>query len=151
MFVDRERPGGWKPRVTVAAFMLAAGILATACGRLDVPSVAIPGSGNKGMASMVENRVWLKSNPDAAPGAFRAFLGDGTLVMTSCGEVYRLAPWRWVDGATLVWEEDGRSIRGEIAEVGHDSMVLLVDPDGENRAVEFRVARAPVVCPDRRG
>ena len=71
--------------------------------------------------------------------------------MTSCGEGYRLAPWRWIEGATLVWEEDGRAIRGEIAEVGHNSMVLLVDPEGENRAVTFRAAQAPVVCPDRRG
>ena len=151
MVDGRRNLRGRRPRLMAAAFALAAGVLPAACGRLDLPSVAIPGSGNKGMAAMVENRVWLKSDADAAPGAFRAFLSDGTLVMTSCGEAYMLAPWRWVDGATLVWEEDGRVIRGEVAEVGNSSMVLLVDPDGENRAVRFREARAPVSCPEERG
>jgi len=141
----------WKRRVPAAALVLALAWLPAACGRVDLPGVALPGSGNAGMASMVEDRVWLKTDPESAPGAFRAFLSSGTLVMTSCGEGYRLAPWRWIEGATLVWEEDGRAIRGEIAEVGHNSMVLLVDPEGENRAVTFRAAQAPVVCPDRRG
>jgi len=100
----------------------------------------VPTLGGEFMPQLEEGNLWI-----------RAFLSDGTLVMTSCGEAYMLAPWRWVDGATLVWEEDGRVIRGEVAEVGNSSMVLLVDPDGENRAVRFREARAPVSCPEERG
>ena len=41
--------------------------------------------------------------------------------MTSCTETYRLAPWRWVEGATLVWEEDGRVLRAEVAMVERDA------------------------------
>jgi hypothetical protein len=119
------------------------------CARLGVPAPAFQGSGNKGMAEVVENRVWLDESPDAARGTLRAFLSDGTLVMTSCVETYRLAPWRWVDGATLVWEEEGRVLRAEIAVAERDAMAMVIDlGDGETLTQRFRAAKAPVVCPD---
>ena len=65
-------------------------------------------------------------------GTLRAFLSDGTLVMTSCVETYRLAPWRWVEGAQLVWEEDGRSIRAEVVLAERTTMVLVVDLGDES-------------------
>lgn len=130
---------------------LAAGLALLSAGctsRIDVPSVAWPGSGNAGTAALVENRVWLSEDADAAPGTLRAFLSDGTLVMTSCGEVYRLAPWRWVEGSTLVWEEDGVNVRAEVAMAGRGEMALVIDlPDGPLTR-SFRAAQAPVVCPD---
>ena len=97
---------------------------------------------------LVEDRVWLDTGADAAPGTLVAFLSDGTLVMTSCVEVYRLAPWRWIEGQTLVWEEDGRSIRGEVVLAGRDELILAIDPDGETTTRRFSAALAPVVCPD---
>jgi len=131
-----------------AALLIALAGLA-GCARLGVPTPAFPGSGNKGMAELVENRVWLDESPDAAKGSLRAFLSDGTLVMTSCVETYRLAPWRWVDGATLVWEEDGRSLRAEIAVAERDAMAMVIDlGDGETLTQSFRAAKAPVLCPD---
>lgn len=131
-----------------AALLIALAGLA-GCARLGLPAPAFPGSGNKGMAEVVENRVWLDESPDAAKGTLRAFLSDGTLVMTSCVETYRLAPWRWVDGATLVWEEDGRSLRAEIAVAERDAMAMVIDlGDGETLTQRFRAAKAPVLCPD---
>ena len=97
-----------------AAALLMLGLAVAGCSRLGVPSVAMPGSGSKNSRATVVDRVWIDTDPKAAKGTLRAFLSDGTLVMTSCTETYRLAPWRWVDGSTLVWEEDGRSIRGEV-------------------------------------
>ena len=120
-----------------------------ACARVGIPAPAFPGSGNKGMAELVENRVWIDANPDAPKGSLRAFLSDGTLVMTSCTESYRLAPWRWVEGGTLVWEEDGRVLRAEVAMVERDVMGMVVDLGGdEHLSQRFRAAKAPVVCPD---
>ena len=82
-------------------------------------------------------------------GSLRAFLSDGTLIMTSCVETYRLAPWRWVEGAMLVWEEDGRSIRAEVALAERNEMVLVDRPRrGERLTRHFRRAESPVVCPD---
>jgi hypothetical protein len=116
------------------------------CGRL--PEVAVPGSGNRGTAELVEDRVWIDQGADAAPGSLRAFLSDGTLVMTSCVETYRLAPWRWVEGATLVWEEDGRVLRAEVVLVGRDELALAIELGDEPVTRTFRAARSPVVCPD---
>ena len=126
------------------ALMLAAAV--AGCGRL--PAVAVPGSGNRGTAELVEDRVWIDQGADAAPGSLRAFLSDGTLVMTSCVETYRLAPWRWVEGATLAWEEDGRVLRAEVVLVGRDELVLAIDLGGEPVTRSFHAARSPVVCPD---
>lgn len=135
--------------------MLRAGLvlvlLAAGCARLGVPTPAFPGSGNKGMAELVENRVWIDQDSAAPQGSLRAFLSDGTLVMTSCTETYRLSPWRWVEGATLVWEEDGRVLRAEIAMVERDDMGMVIDlGDGERLTQRFKAAKAPVVCPDLR-
>lgn len=115
-----------------------------------VPEVAMPGSGSDSIRAMVEDRVWLDAGDDAAPGALRAFLSDGTLVMTSCVEVYRLAPWRWIEDSRLVWEEDGRSIQAEVVLAGRDEMVLAIALGDATDTRRFTAARAPVVCPDLR-
>ncbi len=112
-----------------------------------VPKVAIPGSGSDMTRELVENRVWLDTGDDAPPGSLRAFLTDGTFVMTSCVEVYRLAPWRWIGGSRLAWEEDGRSIHGEVVLAGRDEMVLAIELGAETVTRKFSAARAPVVCP----
>ncbi len=119
-----------------------------ACGYL--PEVAVPGSASAQTREFVENRVWLDAGDDAPRGALRAFLSDGTLVMTSCVEVYRLAPWRWVEDSRLVWEEDGRSIHAEVVLAGRDEMVLAIALGDETVTRRFSAAEAPVVCPDLR-
>lgn len=128
-----------------AAILLFGG---AACSRL--PDVALPGSGSGDMRALVENRTWISTDDDAPKGSLRAFLSDGTLVMTSCGEVYRLAPWRWVEGARLVWEEDGRMIRGEVVVAEHRTLVLAVEVGGETVTQSYRAASPPEVCPDLR-
>ena len=127
---------------------LGVGLVLAGCSHVGLPKVAMPGSGNKGTAALVENRVWIDQDPEAARGTLLAFMSDGTLVMTSCVETYRLAPWRWVEGATLVWEEDGRVLRAEVALVGRDELALAIDLGGETVTREYRAAKSPVVCPD---
>ena len=125
--------------------MVLAGLALSACSY--VPKVAMPGSGDDATRALVVDRVWLDTGDDAAKGTLRAFLSDGTLVMTSCVEVYRLAPWRWVDDSRLVWEEDGRSIHGEVVLAGRDELVLAIALDDETVTRRFSAAQAPVVCP----
>lgn len=115
-----------------------------------VPKVAMPGSGSDMTRELVENRVWLDTGEDAPKGTLRAFLSDGTLVMTSCVEVYRLAPWRWIDDSRLAWEEDGRSIHGEVVLAGRDEMVLAIELGDETVTRRFSAAQAPIVCPELR-
>ena len=154
-------PGAWPRRLDRRgadragdAVLRAGPVLALRWPRPDARGSACrrspSGIGNEGMAELVEDRVWIDTGPErGAAGSLRAFLSDGTLVMTSCVETYRLAPWRWVEGATLVWEEDGAVLRAEVALVGRGR-----DGDGdrprrrERLTQRFTAAEAPVVCPD---
>jgi hypothetical protein len=131
-----------KPAAALALLALGA------CGY--VPEVAMPGSGSDMAREMVEDRVWLDTGDDVPAGSLRAFLTDGTLVMTSCVEVYRLAPWRWVEDSRLVWEEDGRSMHAEVVLAGRDEMVLAIELADGTVTRRFSAAQAPVVCPDLR-
>jgi hypothetical protein len=131
--------------VRSAALLLALG--AAACGRIGLPAVDLPGAGasNRGTERLVENKVWLEES--GPPGAFLAFVADGTLVAGSCERPARLGAWRWVDEATLVWEENGARTRAEVGVVGPDTLVLMQVPVGETPPVRFRAAQTPVACP----
>ena len=142
----RARSAGPGQRGWRVWFVAGAGLGLAACARVGLPEVAVPGSGGKTTREMVENRVWIEEGGAAAPGTFLAFLSDGTLVMDSCVETWRLAPWRWVEGSTLVWQEDTATLRAEVALVGGGELVLVMDPGGENASRSFAAAQAPVVC-----
>jgi hypothetical protein len=101
-----------------------------------------------GMARLLENRVWIDTGADAAPGALLAFLSDGTLLMTSCVETYRLASWRWARGPVLMWQEDGRTLLAEIVLVGPDELALVTEVADGSLSRRYRAAEVPVVCPD---
>jgi hypothetical protein len=80
-------------------------------------------------ASRLMNRVWRVVQPAGrAPGSFYVFLADGTLLMSSCVETYRLATWRTAGEGRLVVTEDPAVSYG-------------VD-------LELQAATAPFVCPD---
>jgi hypothetical protein len=103
-----------------------------------------PGAGDPGTTRLFADRVWLDTGSDAAPGSFRAFLSDGTLIMASCVETYRLAAWRWTrDG--IAWDEEVE-VRAEIAAVGPDELVLVLDLVGGPETRSYRLAAAPVTC-----
>ncbi|MFO1106206.1 MAG: hypothetical protein U1E34_08890 [Amaricoccus sp.] len=132
------RAGAW---IAVAAL---AGL--GACGRLHLPDITpVPKQ-----RAEIADRVWLRTDESAAPGSFVAFLSDGTMIQDSCGETWRLSPWRRVDPTTLVWEEDGKTIRAEIALLGPDTLVLVLDLDDAPVSESFRLGKAPKVCPETR-
>lgn len=124
------------------ALLLLAVLLVAACGRVGMPG---PGRGNAGTAALVENRVWLEQDA-ATPGSFRAFVADGTLIAGSCAGPARLGAWRWVDDATLVWEEAGRTTRAQVGMVGRRELVLLPEPADEAPSLSFRAAQTPLEC-----
>ena len=93
-------------------------------------------------------KVWVSTDPSASPGTFRIFLADGTLVMDSCGETYRLARWRRVDDRHIEWTEDGVRIGAEIAQLTADRLRLRLHLKGETKDESYRPAPVPTVCPD---
>jgi hypothetical protein len=93
-------------------------------------------------------KVWASTDASAAPGTFRIFLADGTLVMDSCGETYRLSPWRRIDDRHIDWTEDGIRIGAEIAELTADRLRLRIQLRSEIKEESYRPAKVPSVCPD---
>ena len=95
-------------------------------------------------------KTWLSTDPSAAPGTLRIFLPDGTLVMDSCGETYRLARWRSIDERRVEWQEDTARIEAEVAQAGADQLQLRLHLVSETKEETYRLAPVPFVCPDAR-
>jgi hypothetical protein len=81
----------------------------------------------------------------------RIFLPDGTLVMDSCGEVYRLARWRAIDERRIEWQEDTARIEADVTQVSSDQLQLRLHlVGGEIKQENYRLASVPFVCPEAR-
>ena len=93
-------------------------------------------------------KTWIASDSFAAPGTLRIFLGDGTLVMDSCFETYRLAKWRALDDRRIEWQEDSARIEAEITHPSPERLLLRLQLKNEVREEQYRLAQVPFVCPD---
>lgn len=91
--------------------------------------------------------LWIRTDPSAPVGEMRAFLPDGTLLMDSCWETYRLIRWSQ-SGQTLTWDEEGMEIQAEIVSLSDQELHLrlnLVDGPKDER---YQPATVPFTCPD---
>lgn len=104
--------------------MLAAGCRS---GPVDNPPAAPAEAVRQPAAvSSLADRVWVRSDSTGLPGVMRSFLSDGTLVMDSRWETYRLARWQVESDSTLRWQEDAADIRATIRSLHDKELVLLV-------------------------
>jgi hypothetical protein len=83
-------------------------------------------------------------------GTLRIFLADGTLLMDSCGETYRLAKWRTVGRGRIAWTEDGERIQAEVSQPRAGELRLRLRLRTEVKDERYRLAAVPFVCPDSR-
>ena len=95
-------------------------------------------------------KTWISTDPSAAPGTLRIFLLDGTLVMDSCGETYRLARWRAVDDRRIEWQEDSARIEADVTQVSSDQLQFRLHLVREVKEENYRLAQVPFVCPEAR-
>lgn len=93
-------------------------------------------------------KTWLSTDEAAPRGTIRIFLPDGTLVMDSCWETYRLARWRPLADERIAWDEDGAPIEAEVVESTASSLQLRLRLVSETKDERYRLADAPYVCPD---
>jgi hypothetical protein len=93
-------------------------------------------------------KIWVPTDASAAPGTFRIFLPDGTLVMDSCWETYQLAPWRMIDGRRIEWTEDTSRIVAQITQLAGERLQLRLQHGGDVKGETYRPAQVPTVCPD---
>ena len=96
------------------------------------------------------NTVWRITNPAGRPlGSFYLFLPNGTLVMTSCVETYRLATWRAESTNQLTIVEDTAvEYTADIQALSENSLSLRLNLRSEQVEMAFEPAQAPFVCPD---
>jgi hypothetical protein len=94
------------------------------------------------------DRAWQRTDAGAPPGSLRVFLSDGTLLMDSCWEVYRLAAWEAASDSTVRWSEDGMPISARLLRVEADQLVLRLELVSEEVEERYELAEAPYVCPE---
>lgn len=90
------------------------------------------------------NRFWITTTPGHPRGAMRVFLADGTLLMASCVETYRLSRWA-VTGDRIRWIEDTIPIEAEFSMRGNEFVLQIA---GQRERETYRAAPVPYVCPD---
>ena len=96
--------------------------------------------------------MWRIVSPAGrAPGSFYAFLSDGTLVMTSCVETYRLATWRLMSPQRVEITEDTITrYEADIARADQARFELRLHLKSEVVDLALEPAATPFVCPDLR-
>jgi hypothetical protein len=95
-------------------------------------------------------KIWISTDAAAAPGTLRTFLADGTLIMDSCVETYRLARWAPSGEGRIAWEEDGARIEAEVTRATPEELLLRLHLANHIREEHYRPAHVPYVCPDSR-
>jgi hypothetical protein len=128
-----------KPYATLSLVLL--------CACTTSRSLTPPGGDAPRQRELV-GTVWVSTDASAAPGTFRLFLPDGTLVMDSCWETYRLAPWRPIDHRRIEWTEDTARIEAHITQLTDERLQLRLQLRGEVKEETYRPANVPTVCPD---
>jgi hypothetical protein len=160
---DSTEPMSWRRRIVPArlasvVFLLAISAACAASDEADAaagadaadvtPETAAPAALAAPVQAAWIDRVWVRSDVADLPGSMRIFLSDGTLVMDSCWEVYRLSAWQQEGENGIVWFEDGQEIRAELLQATDEVLKLrlqLVDgPHEEN----YEPAEVPYVCPE---
>jgi hypothetical protein len=136
-------------KAAILALMAAWGVGAlpsTAQESETPPTEAVEASGED---NLLLNRVWVRqASEDTLPGPMHIFLEDGTLVSDSCWETYRLSKWQQVSETEISWDEDGMTIKADIATLNAEELVLTLKLIGGDEEQRFAPANVPYVCPD---
>lgn len=101
-----------------------------------------------GPAPAFVGKAWFRESPADPPGGLRIFLTDGTLLMDSCWETYRLAQWRPEAANLIVLIEDGTETRAEASQPTPQELVLRLQTGADTLEERYRLASVPYVCPD---
>jgi hypothetical protein len=131
---------------TVIVIVLGVSV-AGACEIVENPRQPVGERPAPAPAASLLNRAWQSEDAVPAPGTLRVFLEDGTLLMTSCGEVYRLARWEVTEDGRLSWLEDGARVEAGILQQTPDTLVLELELGTERVEQRFTNSAAPFVCP----
>lgn len=136
-------------KAMTALSMFVLGALA-ACGGSSAPGPQVQPQSQAEAPPLPANgafigRVWVSATRGAAPGTILVFLPDGTLLMDSCFETFRLSQWG-VAGDHVRWLEDTIPVEATVSLRGRNELRLGVV--GRDEEQVYIAASAPYVCPD---
>lgn len=122
------------------------GLVLAGCQPVEPTSSAPPVPAEAAQPPAFVDRLWVRVAGDL-PGTLRLFLADGTLVMDSCWETYRLTRWEAVSSTSIRWTEDAATIDATVTVADGALALTLALPDGP-REERYVPAAIPYVCPD---
>jgi hypothetical protein len=117
-----------------------------ACGGTQVPVPAVPAAGTAAKEDPpFVGRVWMSTKIGNPLGSILLFLPDGTLLMDSCFETYRLSKWGGNEH-TIRWLEDTVPIQADVIMPRNNELRLKIA--GQDVEHLYVAATVPYVCPD---
>jgi hypothetical protein len=126
----------------------------TASANTQSPSTPTQSSSSADLAPLF-SRIWRVTKAPTAPvsGSIYAFLPNGTLLQTSCGETYRIATWKVDKSAprTLqVTEDKQQAYTAKITELTNTTLQLQLGltRSNETQALTLTAVEQEFVCPD---
>ena len=121
-------------------------VVAAGCGKSPPPA----GASDKIDPATLPfvGKVWLSADFASPKGTIRIFLPNGTLVMDSCFETYRLSQWLPRSQNDIVWREDTAPVEAQVEQRGPKDLLLKIKLPREVRKEEYILASVPYVCPD---
>jgi hypothetical protein len=129
------------------------GVLLAACTRSPEGGHGVPA--NKPAQQKVDpatlpfvGKVWLSADFASPKGTIRIFLPDGTLVMDSCFEPYKLSKWLPRSADDIVWREETAPIEARVQQPGPKDLVLRIKLPREMREDRYIAASVPYECPN---
>lgn len=135
----------------VIAVLFALGLVAGCQPRAGAPQESVPAAlpPSSSLAGRLTAHAWSGTDGSSAPGTLRIFTADGTLLMDSCFETYRLSRWSMESDSVVFWQEDGADIRATVVAVDAEQLVLrLALVGGDQVEQRYRSAIVPFTCPD---
>ena len=150
---DRFRISRLRPRLRVFGVLAlgpgCTGESAVTEGRPNDPEPTIEASSapDRNIA-LLTDRIWWRIDEEAPPGELRVFLSDGTMLMDSCGEVYRLARWEARGDSAIGWSEDGMGIAADVVVASDERLELRLHLVAGPEIQAFEPAQSPYVCPE---
>lgn len=138
-------------RITPIAMTLGALVALTGCERSQqqaassTPPPEPEAGADYGLPPFV-GKIWRSTSLKHAPGTIRIFLPNGTMLMDSCFETYRIVEWGVISEDTIRWREELVPIEARYTQPNEYSLRLTIKGRDEDEV--FVLVDEPYVCPD---
>lgn len=114
----------------------------------ELANVAASANASFENRSVLTDKIWVRTDSTGLPGVLRLFLANGTLLIDSCWETYRLTQWTMTSDSTLRWQEGVAEITADVLTLTEDELVLRLNLTSGTEVLRFAAAPVPYLCPD---